>query len=75
MADRQRAVSEAGADADYFTAILEEYQRHPDIVASTLWHNRIRSVLRQVDAQYVVREREDGAQELRLLVGPPPERP
>lgn len=70
-AQKQRILSEAAADADFFRAVLEEYRRNPDIIASTLWQNRIRSVLSKVDAQYLVTKREEGVQELRLMIGAP----
>ncbi len=70
-AERQRIVSEAEADADFFRAVLQEFRDNPEVITATLWQNRIRTVLQKADAQYVVHERDDGMQELRLLIPSP----
>lgn len=71
QADRQRTISVAEADADFFLAVLEAYTQTPAIIAQTLWQDRIRELMRRVDAQYLVHERRDGGQqELRLQLGP-----
>ncbi len=73
QAERQRVVSEAEADADFFRSVQEAYQAQPTVIAHTLWQDRIREVLAQVDRKHILHERTDGQRELRLQMGPPRE--
>lgn len=72
-AERQRIISEAEADADFFTSVFTQYQQHPELITQTLWQDRMRTVMGEVTEQYMVYEREDGQQEIRLQMGRPPE--
>jgi len=74
-AAQERTISEARADAQFFSAMLEEYRAAPVMLANTLWQDRLRRVLSRVDEQFFLVERADGTRELRLLVGPSGARP
>ena len=74
MAERQSRVSRARADAGYFTSVLAAFRSDPGIISHTIWQDRMRTILLNVNAQYVIHEREDGTRELRLQLGPDKDR-
>lgn len=67
QAYRQRVVSEVGADADYFTKVLGEYQQNPAVIARTLRQDTVRRVLQQVE-KHLVAPGATGQFELRLQI-------
>ncbi len=67
--DRQRIVSEAEADADFFLSVLDAFRDHPKVITQTLWQDRIRTIMDRVDRQHFMYERQDGKRELRLQIG------
>ncbi|MCG3150623.1 MAG: Modulator of FtsH protease HflK [Verrucomicrobiae bacterium] len=69
---KRRVVAEVGASADYFTAVHAQYQKNPDIIARTLWHDTLRRALAGVDQKFLIHRNAAGQQELRLLLNPEP---
>lgn len=68
-AHRQQILSGAEADADFFLSVLDAFRDHPEVITQTLWQNRIRAIMAQVDRQHFIYERQDGKRELRLQLG------
>jgi regulator of protease activity HflC (stomatin/prohibitin superfamily) len=66
----KRVVAEVQADRGYFLKVLEEYEKNPRTMLVGLYTDTIRDVLQQAAVRYIVHEREDGRQEIRLLLGP-----
>lgn len=67
---RKRIVASVHADAVYFQAILEKYQRDPKTTLMTLHTDVLTEVLKKVDRKFVIHTDEDGGgQEVRLLIG------
>jgi len=68
----KRVVAEVEADRGYFLKVLKEYEKNPATMLVAFYSDTIRDVLRQSGARYVIHSREDGRQEIRLLLGPEP---
>ena len=54
--------------------VLEEYRKNPRTMLVALHSDTVRDVLNQVKTRYVVHARGDGNQEIRLLLGPEPDK-
>lgn len=70
---QKRVESSVRADLDYFRKVLDEYESNPETMLVALYTDTIRDVLKKAKEQYVIHARQDGDQEVRLLVGPEPE--
>jgi membrane protease subunit HflK len=70
---KRQVVAEVGASADYFTAVLAEYQKNPDIIARTLWQDTLRRALADAEQKFLIHRNAHGQQELRLLLNPEPQ--
>jgi len=71
---RTRIVESVKAEKNYFATVLEEYRKNPKTMLVALYTDAIRDVLDQVETKYIVRPTPDGRQELRLQLGPEPEK-
>jgi len=74
LAMRQRIISEAQADADLFLSVLPVYRDHPAMLAETLRQDRLRAILPHLKQQTAIRTRDDGTQDIRLMIGPSSDR-
>ena len=72
---KTRVVATVRASASYFTKVLEEYRKNPGTMLVALHADTLRDVLKKAEARYVIHGRADGRQEIRLLLGPEPEKP
>ncbi len=72
---KTRIVESVKASAAYFEKVLDEYEKNPRTMLVALYTDAIREVLNQVETKYVVHSKENGKQEIRLLLGPEPEKP
>ena len=72
---KTRVVATVRASAAYFTKVLEEYQKNPKTMLVALHADTLRDVLKKAEARYVIHGRADGRQEIRLMLGPEPEKP
>jgi len=71
-AARQRIISEASADADLFQSVLPVYRDHPAMLAETLRQDRLRAILPRAKQHIAIRKRDDGSQDVRIMIGPSP---
>mgnify|MGYP006281780197 CR=1 FL=1 len=71
---KTRTVEEVKAERGYFLKVLEEYDRNPETMLVALYTDAVRDVLSKVGTKYVVHSRENGSQEIRLLLGPKPKK-
>jgi len=72
---KTRVVASVKASADYFKTVLAEYRKNPHTMLVSLHADTLREVLKRAEARYVVHGRADGRQEIRLMLGPEPEKP
>jgi len=72
---KTRVVATVRASASYFTKVLEEYRKNPKTMLVALHADTLRDVLKKAEARYVIHGRADGRQEIRLMLGPEPEKP
>ena len=72
---RTRVVESVKAEKAYFETVLAEYEKNPETMLVALYTDAIRDVLNQVDSKYIVHSRGDGRTQVRLLLGPEPEKP
>ena len=70
---RDRIVKTVQADKKYFEKILEEYRKTPEMLLA-LYTDVLRDVLDRAESKYVVHTRKDGRQEVRMQLGPEPEK-
>ncbi len=70
-----RIVSSVEADAAYFKKVQAEYVKNPKSMLLALYSDTLRDVVNQAGSRYVVHSRPDGRQEIRLMLGPEPEKP
>jgi regulator of protease activity HflC (stomatin/prohibitin superfamily) len=70
-----RIVESVKASSSYFEKVLEEYQKNPETMLMSLHADAVRDVLKRADVKYVIHSKSNGAQEVRLLLGPEPEKP
>jgi len=56
-------------------ALRAVWQQNPKTMLVALYSDAVREVLGKVETKYVVHAREDGRQEVRLLIGPEPVTP
>lgn len=71
---KTRVVASVEAESTYFKAVLEEYRKNPKTMLVALYSDAVRDVLRRVETKYIIHARDDGAQEIRLMIGPEPEK-
>ena len=83
--NRDRIIGEANAykdtivkrlagDASYFEDIISEYEKNPYTTATYLYLDAVQQVLGKVPNKYLLHST-DGKQQLRLQIGPTPEKP
>ena len=65
-----QVVASVKAARDYFEEVLEQYRENPKTMLVALYTNAIRDVLSRVETKFVIHAKEDGPQEIRLLLGP-----
>lgn len=70
----QRVRASVEADKDYFLKVLDEYKDNPDTMLVSIYADTIRDVLKKVEERYVIHTREDGQQEIRLMITREPKR-
>jgi regulator of protease activity HflC (stomatin/prohibitin superfamily) len=63
------------ADVDYIDRIVSEYTKNPESMLVALYTDALREVMERVQKKFVVRSRESGGQEIRLLLSPVPPKP
>ncbi len=71
---RTKTVESVKADNAYFEKVLEEYNKNPETMLVALYTDVLREVLEKVPRKYVLHSKADGEQELRLQLGPVPEK-
>jgi hypothetical protein len=71
---KMRTLAEVASQRDYFEKILIEYKKNPESMLIALYTEALREVLATVRNRYVLHTRDDGRQEIRILVGPKPEK-
>lgn len=71
---QKRVESSVRADLDYFRKVLDEYESNPETMLVALYTDTIRDVLKKAKDRYVIHARQNGDQEIRLLVGPEPDK-
>ncbi len=69
-----RVVESVKADSSYFETVLSEYNLNPTTMLTALYTDALREVLGTVSNKYIIHRRPDGQQELRLQLGPVPEK-
>lgn len=69
-----RVIETVKADSSYFKTVLAEYEKNPGTMLTALYTDTMRQVLSQVPNKYVVHTLPGGRQELRLQLGPVPEK-
>jgi membrane protease subunit HflK len=67
---KNKIVSQAKADADYFRKIAAEYAKNPDVILKTLRQDAVRRTLEKVEQKFVVHRDASGQQEIRVMVSP-----
>ncbi len=70
-----RTVASVKAEDAYFRKILEEYRKNPKTMLVSLYTDAIQEVLGKVETKYVIHSKGNDRQEIRLLLGPEPEKP
>ncbi|MFW5996577.1 MAG: SPFH domain-containing protein [Lentisphaeria bacterium] len=66
---KKRVVSSVKADRDYFLKVLEEYQDNPETMLVALYTDTVRNVLENVQDRYIINNRKEGQQEIRIQLG------
>jgi len=75
QAYKTEVVANIKADADYFKAMLSEYQKNPNIVLVSRYSEVLGEVLDRAENKFIIRNNKSGHQELRLRLNPePPEK-
>jgi membrane protease subunit HflK len=72
---KTRIVASVEAESAYFKAVLEEYEKNPKTMLVALYADAIRDILGRTETKYIIHARQDGQQEIRLMIGPEPEKP
>ncbi len=72
---RTRTVESVKAASLYFDKVLAEYRRSPRTMLISLYADAIRDVMNRAETKYVVHSRGDGNAEVRIQLGPEPEKP
>lgn len=72
---KTRVVESVKAESNYFQTVLEEYRKSPETMLVALHADVVRDVLKNVETKYVLHAGEEGHQEIRLRIGPEPEKP
>ncbi len=75
---KTRVTSSVAAAEAYFREILNEYKKYedkPEAMLVSLYMDAVREVLANAETTYVIRAKEDGNQEIRLMLGPEPSKP
>lgn len=70
-----RVVESVKASKGYFEKVLAEYEKNPKTMLVSLHADAMRDVLAKADSRYVVHSAPNGRQEVRLMLGPEPEKP
>lgn len=71
---RTRVVASIKADTKYFTAMLKEYRKNPNIVLVSRYSDVLGDVLNKTEDKFVIRANENGKQEIRLLLNREPKK-
>ena len=73
---KTRVVETVKADASYFETVLEQYNKNPETMLTTLYMETLRNVFNQVPNKFVIHKDQDVKQELRMKLGqvPPPKK-
>lgn len=69
-----RTVESVKASASYFSKVLDEYRKNPETMLVSLYSDTVRDILARAETKYIVHSKETGRQEVRLLLGPEPEK-
>lgn len=72
---KDRVVKAVRADVESFQKFEKEYREAPEAALLAFYVDTLREVLAGVDAKYVLRQREDGNQEVRIQLSPKPKVP
>lgn len=72
---KTRVTESVKASKSYFEKVLSEYQKNPKTMLVALYSDTIREVLTKAESRYILHDRGDGQQEIRLMLGPEPDKP
>lgn len=72
---KDRVVKAVRADVESFQKFEKEYREAPEAALLAFYIDTLREVLAGVDAKYVLRQRKDGNQEVRIQLSPKPKVP
>jgi regulator of protease activity HflC (stomatin/prohibitin superfamily) len=72
---KTRIVETVKANSEYFLKVLDEHRQNPETMLFSLYTDTLRDVLNRVENKYVIHSSQSGKQEVRLMLGPEPEKP
>ncbi len=72
-AERTKTVETAKANADYFTKLLPQYRKRPELVLQGIYREAIREVMNNVDEKFFVQPSSEGkGREIRVIINRKP---
>ncbi len=74
LAYKRNIVESVRADSTYFKTVLAEYKDHPETMLMVLYTDALQEALSKVENKYVLHEKQDSLQEIRLQIGQVPEK-